>query len=177
MSTQAGNHRGTSKQDYATPPDFIAAVTRRFGRLSFDLAASAENTKVPGHFFTEKQDSLRQPWRVIGGLLWLNPPFGNITPWARKCREEADLGARIAFLVPASVGSNWYRDNIHDRQRVIFLNGRICFDGKNGFPKDCMLVLFGDKPGFEVWTWAAGSPEARQGLLQLVANEEASANG
>jgi phage N-6-adenine-methyltransferase len=153
---QAGNHRGSSKQNYATPPEFLAAVVGRFGPLSFDLAADAENTKVPApHYFTEAQDSLRQHWHLIGGLLWLNPPFGNIAPWARKCRAEAEKGARIAFLVPASVGSNWYRDNIHDRHRVIFLNGRIVFDGKNGFPKDCMLVLFGDEPGFEVWSWKA----------------------
>ena len=96
-----------------------------------------------------------QPWHAIGGLLWLNPPFGKITPWAAKCHAEAAKGARIALLVPASIGSNWYRDNIHDRHRVLFLNGRIVFDGKNGFPKDCMLVIFGDEPGFDVWTWKA----------------------
>jgi hypothetical protein len=67
------------------------------------------------------------------------------------------MKAKIALLVPASVGSNWYRDFIHERHgvKVLFLNGRICFDGKNGYPKDCMLVLFGTGQPFavDVWTW------------------------
>lgn len=148
----AANHRGESKQDYATPPEFMRAVNARFGPHSFDLAAHAANTKH-ARYFTEADNSLIQDWHKIDGLLWLNPPFDPIAPWAAKCHAEAEKGARIAFLVPASVGSNWYRDNIHDQHRVLFLNGRICFDGKNGFPKDCMLVLFGDVPDFEVWRW------------------------
>lgn len=153
MSAQAGNHRGTSKQDYATPPEFIAAVEAMFGPIAFDLAASADNTKAP-RFYSEADDSFTKPWHLIEGLLWLNPPFGNIAPWAAKCHAEAELGARIAFLVPASVGSNWYRNSIHKRHLVLFLNGRICFDGVNGFPKDCMLVMFGMPAGFEVWRWS-----------------------
>lgn len=53
-------------------------------------------------------------------------------------------GADIAFLVPAAVGSNWFRDYIWGEPgvTVLYLNGRPSFDGKNPYPKDCMLVLF-----------------------------------
>lgn len=148
----AANHRGTSKQNYATPPEFIDAVVRRFGPLAFDLAADADNTKAP-RFFSEADNSLVQEWRRIDGLLWLNPPFANIAPWARKCRVESQAGARIAFLVPASVGSNWFSENVNGHARVLFLNGRLKFDGVNGFPKDCMLAMYGWPVGFEVWRW------------------------
>jgi hypothetical protein len=96
------------------------------------------------------------------GWGWLNPPFEHIALWACMCVSAMFFGADIAFLVPASVGSNWYRDYIHDQPgvKVIFLNGRPSFDGKAGFPKDCMLVLF--QGSFkeapfttEVWTWKA----------------------
>lgn len=145
--------RGKSKQDYATPPEFMLAVTSRFGPISFDLAASAHNTKHP-KFYSEADDSLKQEWGK-DGLLWLNPPFDNITPWARKCAMTQRT--KILFLVPASVGSNWFRDYVYRRALVLFLNGRIAFDPLHptwGYPKDCMLACYGlGDPGFDVWTW------------------------
>ena len=37
---------GRSRQDYGTPPEFLAAVVARFGPLAFDLAASRDNAVV-----------------------------------------------------------------------------------------------------------------------------------
>lgn len=153
MRSGAANHRGASRQDYETPWELIRVVESRFGQLAVDLAASESNTKA-SRFISERDDSLSVAWHLLSkDLLWLNPPFGNIAPWARKCAIQANYGARIAFLVPASVGANWYRDHVHGKARVYFLNGRICFDGKNGFPKDCLLALYGEPAGYEVWTW------------------------
>jgi phage N-6-adenine-methyltransferase len=100
--TGAGFNRGSSKQDYATPPDFMSAVEKRFGLVAFDLAASANNSKH-ANYFSESDNSLVQEWHKIPGNLWLNPPFDPITPWAQKCASESILGATIFFLVPASV--------------------------------------------------------------------------
>jgi len=47
--------RGSSKQDYATPRSFIAAVEKRFGPLSWDLAAHREN-KVTGRDGLGRED-------------------------------------------------------------------------------------------------------------------------
>src|SRR5687768_11527499 len=107
----ASLNRGGSRQDFETPPEFMAAASARFGALTFDLAASAANAKAPC-YYDELADSLKQPWPKRG-LNWLNPPFAHIPPWARKCFRESCDGSRILLLVPASVGSNWYRDNVH----------------------------------------------------------------
>jgi site-specific DNA-methyltransferase (adenine-specific) len=145
---------GRSKQDYSTPQDFMRAVESRFGSPTWDLAASFGNRKAPNWIGVER-DSLSVAWHELRGPLWLNPPFANIAPWAEKCLNESIKGARVLFLTPASVGSNWYRDFIHDRARVLFLNGRITFEGcGDPYPKDCMLTIFGDAPGIEIWTWA-----------------------
>jgi phage N-6-adenine-methyltransferase len=161
--TGAANHRGASKQDYETPLELIEAVKDRFGEIVLDLAASGHNAKAI-QWIDEECDSLKQDWVQsafphIGGLCWLNPPFGNIAPWAKKCAEESARGCRIAFLVPASVGANWWRDYVHGKAAVYFLNGRVCFDGVNGFPKDCALCLYGEPPGYEVWTWKQRSAQ------------------
>ena len=154
--TGAGFARGKSKQDYATPADFITAVEKRFGRPTWDLAADASNTKAPNWFDLE-HDSLAQEWDKLTGLLWLNPPFANIAPWAKKCAETLDKNCdtKILFLTPASVGSNWWRDYVHRKAFVFFLNGRLCFDGVAGFPKDCSLACYGfvSSRFYEVWDW------------------------
>lgn len=151
----AAHHRGESKQDYATPPEFIAAVKRRFGIRDFDhdLAASLENAKAL-RFFSEAVDSLAQDWSALRGDLWLNPPFANIAPWARKCAESGcSIDRRIFFLVPAAVGSNWHAQHVDGHALVLLLNGRISFDGKGPYPKDCCLAIYGAAPGYEVWRW------------------------
>jgi len=148
---------GRSKQDYQTPKGFLAAVKSRLGIKSFgaDLAASKENT-VSSWFFDLAHDALTSDWTQFDGYLWLNPPFARLEPWVRRAFEQSRQGARIAVLVPAGVGSNWWRDWVHGKACVLLLNGRITFVGeKAGYPKDCVLLLYGPDiaPGYDVWTW------------------------
>lgn len=153
---------GRSKQDYSTPADFMEAVEKRFGRMQVDLAATAENAKAK-RFVTPEEDSLSLRWQYAfaGKRCWLNPPFERIAPWAAKCLSDGldpafRLG-RIFFLTPASIGANWFAEYVHQRALVIALRGRLSFDGKDPYPKDCMLSVFGAGvvPGFEVWDWRA----------------------
>lgn len=151
-------NRGKSRQDYGTPIDFITAVKGRFGieEFGWDLAASAENTKAP-HFYSEAQDALNLPWNVAGkDWAWLNPPFGNIEPWVSKAADTRGETTKIMMLVPASVGANWWNFHVHDQAHVIFLNGRITFEGQEDpYPKDCALLLYTPYcyGGYEIWAW------------------------
>lgn len=156
MSGAAFN-RGGSKQNYKTPADFMAAIKARFGAPEFDLAADESNKQTP-HYFSIEEDSLKQDWHKIEvRWLWLNPPFDRIEPWAAKCAEESVMGANILFLVPASVGSEWYRKYVQFNAVTLALNGRLHFDPTNptwGYPKDCMLCVFcAGLYGFNVWKW------------------------
>lgn len=150
-------NRGHSKQDYETPDDFMEAVVMRFGAPMWDLAATAENAKAP-HFITPEENSLAVTWRDRFRVCWLNPPFDNIAPWAKKCAAfgapPIELGYRILLLTPASVGSNWFRDHVHNKALVLAINGRLTFKGTDApYPKDCILSVFGVAPGFDVWNW------------------------
>lgn len=164
--TGAGFNRGGSCQTYSTPKIFIDAVKKKFSirEFAYDLAASTENTKAK-HFFCEEEDSLAQDWTKLRGDLWLNPPYSLIAPWAQKCAMSAPYPPqvlktlspkpprRIFFLVPAAVGANWWRDFVHEKAAIKFLNGRISFDGKNGYPRDCALCVYGEKADYECWHW------------------------
>lgn len=146
--------RGKSRQDHPTPWEFIRACENRWGPIKFDLAASPTNAKAKA-FYSEKDNALLQDWHKIPGICWLNPPFDNIAPWAAKCEFESKLGARILFLTPASIGSNWFAEYVDPVAEVNALNGRITFEGsKDPYPKDCMLSAFGfGQCNFRVWRW------------------------
>lgn len=170
---------GRSKQNYGTPKNFLDALKSKLGitKFTFDFACDEQNVKAE-RGWTEADNSLVQPlslWvaRSAGGWGWLNPPYADIEPWVIKCLLASQKGAKIALLVPASVGSNWYRDFIHREHGVqtLLLNGRLCFienwretiNPKTGtfytseplYPKDCICVLFGTGEAYraDVWTW------------------------
>jgi phage N-6-adenine-methyltransferase len=154
-------NKGKSKQDYGTPKDLLEAVEGRFGKISFDLAADDENHVAP-KYFTEEFSSLEQDWTRLQGNLWLNPPFANIEPWANKCFETTGQKGlwwnphqRIFFLVPASVGSEWYRRWVADKAYVLALSPRLTFVGcKDPYPKDVILAIYGQGlRGFDTWRW------------------------
>jgi len=148
----ASFHTGKSKQNQETPWEFINAVEKRFGKITFDLAADEHNHRHSS-YFSEQDDSFAQAWHKIDGLLWLNPPFRRIAPWVAKCASEKVLGAKIALLVPAAVGSNWFADHVHEKALVLPFRPRLSFDGKNPYPKDLLLAVYGLPPCFELWRW------------------------
>ncbi len=124
-----------SVQEVKTPAEFLAAVRWRFGEFSWDLAADETNHVTPKWFgpgSTQNTDSFAHCWMGLpGGLMWLTPPFRKIAPWAAKCAEVASeaMGRRIALLVPAAVGSNWFAKYVDKQALVLFLSPRLNFNG------------------------------------------------
>lgn len=160
---------GKSKQDYGTPKEFLDAVRNRLCIQEFkvDLAATQENRVCPfWHGLDNGIDSLADGVRWnYNGWAWLNPPFSNITPWAAKAAKEAQRGAHIAMLIPASVGANWWRDWVEAYAYQSFLNGRITFVGETTpYPKDCALLLYTPWQfmGHEIWNWRASVPQLQR---------------
>ena len=124
----------------------------------WDLAASEANAKADA-WYDEEMNALGRPWHQInapGGMLWLNPPFDDIAPWAEKCAAESVQPgcAPILLLTPASIGTNWFRDFVFRHALVFALNGRIKFVGASDpYPKDLMLSVYGlGVTGFNIWT-------------------------
>lgn len=102
--------------------------------------------------------SRKGPWdEWWKGFAFCNPPFKYIPLFLDAATESFRIKKKIitnsVFLIPASVGSNWYKTYIQDvgenlpkengAVRVVFLNPRIKFKGHTApFPKDLMLVLY-----------------------------------
>jgi phage N-6-adenine-methyltransferase len=145
---------GRSKQDFGTPPEFLAAVVKRFGVLEVDLACSATNAVAPAGY-TEKDDSLAQDWTMPGvKVAWLNPPFGDIRPWAAKCESVRHLPRWTLMLIPASMGSLWWRDHVLNKCQIDGIP-RLQFVGADSiYPKDLALLAYGySVTGSGFWDW------------------------
>lgn len=148
---------GRSQQDRVTPVEFIEAVTRRWGPIDVDLAASDGQQRAP-RWITPEQDTLAQDWCKLQGLLWLNPRFCDAAVYLEKCKRSAGPGRTILVLLPASVSTDYFARHVWPAAgplaRVIAVRPRIAFVGESaGFPKDLMLVGYGLEPGFETWNW------------------------
>lgn len=152
---------GRSRQDFATPEVFINAVKRllEIDEFAIDLAADGSNTKAD-RWIDAKTDSLSIDWKGLwqpsymkSPWYWLNPPFGHIEPWAKKCAEEGAKGVKVALLVPHGV-QDWYVEHVLPNAYVFELQGRMSFDGIALYPKDLRLALFGTPfRGSRVWDW------------------------
>ena len=131
----------------AEPNEASAAIAR-----ASDAGEKTE-ISVPNHDTKHAGfDALTQNW-TGPGLAFLNPPYDNIAPWAKKCAESK---RRIAFLVPLTC-SNWAANYVHGHALVLGLRPRLRFVGhEQGYPKDLMLAIYGVTPAdrrFECWRW------------------------
>lgn len=162
MATGPTINRGASKQDYRTPTAFLDALKHRLGIDGFtiDLAASEENKVAPLWYDTTTNALLPEhPWTVDGkGWSFCNPPYADITPWVEKAFfEMMDEGANVAMLVPASVGSNWWANWVHNVAHTLFLNGRITFEGATDpYPRDLAILLYSPmmNGSYGIWRWS-----------------------
>lgn len=158
MTPKQKPHR--SEQDVETPAELMEAIVRAFSvrEWSCDLAATASNSKAtmhlgPGSLISE--DALKSPWPM--GDCWLNPPYSDIEPWAKRCAEERsnDRAGRIFILTPASTGADWFTRWVLNRAHVVAISPRVTFVGhKQGYPKDLVISVFGPVVGgVSTWRW------------------------
>lgn len=157
-------------QTFRTPPDFLRAVERKFGvEIAFDLACTAEDCVtsqafiVRGFFHDAGEDALAKPWPSLrnGQAAWCNPPYAKAGAFARVASESPHC--RTLMLVPASVGTAWFAQYVHQKALVCFLRPRLTFLQPDGTPmpqginRDLMLLGYGWTPGVYVcedWrTW------------------------
>jgi phage N-6-adenine-methyltransferase len=166
MAKMPAQKPATSEQVVCTPPEFLAAVKNRLNisKFAWDLAASEDNTVTDIGYYDEDADALKQNWKIrIEGnhtavnWAWCNPPYSNLEPWVEKAWRESLEGAHVAMLVPASVGSNWWRDWVRNKAYITYLNNRIKFVGhKHMYPKDLALLLYAPflDGGSCLWRWS-----------------------
>lgn len=163
MASASVGSKGSS-QEYGTPPEFLRAVERRFGKIGFDLAANKKNHVVDSWFgpgSDEAEDALKVDWRPylrelrrVIQIPWLNPPFSDIEPFAEKLQFYRNERIFMPMLAPASIGTRWYEKHARDYCITIGLTAcRLKFIGATDtYPKDLALYVYGyGLHGFMTW--------------------------
>jgi len=123
----------SSRQDYGTPPEWIARIRDFFGgRIHLDPCASWEERL---HFaesnIMEAGDGLSADWGQYvpqGGSVFMNSPFGrDVGKWCLKMQDEYRKRQDVHYiaLTPARVSSHWFQDL--EPRATLFIRGRVTF--------------------------------------------------
>ena len=83
----------TGSDDWYTPKWIFDTLG-----LTFDLDVASPAGGIPWiparRYYTMEDDGLAQPWE---GLVWMNPPFSKLTPWADRFIEHGNGVALTPF--------------------------------------------------------------------------------
>jgi phage N-6-adenine-methyltransferase len=143
----------SSKSDeWSTPQDTFDALHSEFD-FQIDLAASAENTKVPGNYLSLEHSALDMRWTAFAACGWLNPPYsrGLCGKFIAKAADERRKGFLTVMLLPARTDTKAFHAHIYDANKwqaregveIRFLPGRLKFGGcKDAAPFPSMVVVF-----------------------------------
>lgn len=119
-----GHHRSKGCDEWLTPPFIIKAV----GPFDLDPCSPVNRPwDTASEHYTIEQDGLLLPWR---DMVWLNPPYGNVTcHWLQRLAEH---GQGIA-LVFARTETKMFHKWVWPRaSAMLFLRGRIHFHHIDG---------------------------------------------
>ena len=127
---------------WETPQDFFDQLDKEF-HFTLDPCADETNHKCE-RYFTKEQDGLKQDWS--GEIVFCNPPYNELSRWAKKCYEEYLNGAVVVMLVPARTDTKWFHDWIYHKAELRFIKGRLRFgnsgNSTSNAPFPSMVVVF-----------------------------------
>lgn len=144
MGNNQANHTSTRREDWCTPPDLFASLSIAHDFV-IDLCATPENslcdfciTEEIDLFSPRAAEAVRWVAENHGSLepsayAWINPPYqggGKTGLFAARaaelCRENC-LG--LVALIPASVGSRWWRESVDPFFDFVIFTPRLKFEG------------------------------------------------
>ena len=103
---------------WSTPPELYKQLDSEF-HFTFD----------PCPLSTQYVDGLTKQW---GTSNFVNPPYSDIEPWAKKCREEQLKGNLSVLLIPSRTSTHYFHDWILPFAELRFLRGRVKFLNQDG---------------------------------------------
>ena len=130
-----------TSDDYYTPP----FIFEQLG-LQFDLDVAAPVGGVPWiparNHYSILDDGLSKEWF---GVVWCNPPYSDVTPWAKRMMAH---GSGIALVQTAK--SAWFNEMWGKADGALILMPNLKFVRGNGQSAPifmpAMLFAFGDAP-------------------------------
>ena len=132
-----GIHYRVRSGVWSTPQDFFDTLNAEF-HFTLDACAITENAKCD-HYFSPEQDGLAQPWT---GVVWCNPPFGNVTPWLQKAVRSTQAGTLVVCLLPSRTGTRWFRSYVLPHAEIRYVAKRLRFNQADRARFDVFVAIF-----------------------------------
>ena len=133
------------RNDWQTPEVVLERV-RRLGAIGLDPCTNPANPIGAGKYFTDAENGLLRSWWGHG-LVFVNPPYGQIKHWAEKIASESQQATllELVALVPARTDTQWWNRLVwSSAEAVCFWRGRLRFVGAdNCAPFPSALIYFG----------------------------------
>jgi phage N-6-adenine-methyltransferase len=125
MRTRNNGRYNGNGREWETPPELFESLDREF-HFTLDPCATPQNAKCD-RYFTEADDGLSRDWGRE--RVFMNPPYGReIYAWTAKAKAEAEKGALVVGLLPASTDLAWWHDDVVAAgAEVRYIRGRVRF--------------------------------------------------
>lgn len=121
-----------------TPQWLFDALNKEFG-FTLDPCSNGENNKCAKHF-TIHENGLLQDWG--SEVVFMNPPYSQVSDWMRKAYGAAQEGATVVCLVPSRTDTEWWHAYAM-RAEIRFIKGRLKFGtAVNSAPFPSAIVVF-----------------------------------
>lgn len=120
-------HFSSAHDNYSTPKEVYASLNDEFN-FDFDPCPLGGS------------NGLQSPW---GSVNFVNPPYSDMSNWARKAHEEWKLGKTVVMLIPSRTDTRYWHDYIMKATEIRFIKGRLKFgNAKNNAPFPSCIVVF-----------------------------------
>jgi len=125
--------QSNTSDDYWTPKWVFDALG-----VEFDLDVACPPSGPPytpaKAWYTQETDGLGSPW---SGNVWMNPPYSNTSPWARKFIKHRQGICLVPFA-----RSQWANELWNDAEAVLMMPSTFKFDQGSIFIQT-MLAAYG----------------------------------
>lgn len=151
----AGRKINSDSQEWCTPPKYVNAVRKFFGKIHLDPCSNSQSiVNADVEYRLPKTDGLTASWDYP--TIYVNPPYGidkarktSIKNWLYKCADaHISFNSEVLALIPVATNTK------HWKQHVFSMANSICFladtrlkfiNGNNdkGAPMACAIIYWG----------------------------------
>lgn len=158
-----------------TPEPFLESIVEAFGEIALDPCSHTLAPIKAKRKIILPEDGLEADW-TTDGLVWINPPFSNLSPWLKKANDAWKNGSvrKMIFLLPASrLDLRSYFDEASRAGVTLILRERLRFesvehpDGKHRAPFALSLVCWGCAD-HEIEMFRSKVPSLRYGPITAI---------
>lgn len=131
-------------------PGWLLELVREVSSITLDPCSNQWSTVNAGFEILEVENGLnakRYDWAQLsrGGLIYLNPPYNDPSPWAERALQEAQRGAEIMLCLPTSHSTDWWRSLAKGCDGLCLMKRRVNFlkEGKeNGSSRHETTIFY-----------------------------------